>query len=497
MAGGKKGGGADGFQAMFDSDTSDEEDLGPAPSRQEEAAKASGTEAAPAKAADKEAAAEGDADDEEQKKRQQFEAMFDSDSDDEDFGPGDDGDDGEKEKDGATKKRLADLAKSVKKGQKGKASGGKKGQKGTKRQRDAEKAKEKAAKDKSAKKAKKAGEGEDGGALWDLMDSEDDGEGTADATDKAFIDDDGADLFDSSGDEGEGDAARHPAPQAEEAEEADEEDEVEARLKKRKARGRKRKEMDPAEKAHICRSILSRMEAAFDADNEALKGEQPAIHKLKLLGEVESIFSLRHMHETLLYEGCLNVLKSWLSPLPDWTLPNVKIRATLLRVLQLMKIRPVDDKLDKLKSSGIGKVVMFLYKVSDETPDNKRLCGEIIQEWSRPIFAQNDSYASNRLPDDIRENRTIRKKKKKKKKVRADGEAVDEVQKPIHRNRLRMPEPSQMDFKVQPASRVDFDKAKKIQSPEGSAERRYKAKFGKKKPPAAGGTKMSIEGRGM
>ncbi len=43
------------------------------------------------------------------------------------------------------------------------------------------------------------------------------------------------------------------------------------------------------------------MEAAFDADNEALKSEQPAIHKLKLLGEVEGIFSLRHMHETLLY----------------------------------------------------------------------------------------------------------------------------------------------------------------------------------------------------
>ncbi len=197
------------------------------------------------------------------------------------------------------------------------------------------------------------------------------------------------------------------------------------------------------------------------------------------------------------------MLKSWLSPLPDWTLPNVKIRATLLRVLHLMKIRPVDDKLDKLKSSGIGKVVMFLYKVSDETPDNKRLCGEIIQEWSRPIFAQNDSYASNRLPEDIRENRTIRKKKRKRKMhIGSGGEAevavAEEEQKPIHRNRLRMPEPSQMDFKVQPASRIDFDKAKKSRGgSDRSAENRYKEKFVKKKAPAASGTKMSIEGRGL
>ena len=443
--------------------------------------------------------------DEDEKKRKAFEDMFgDSDSDDDDdqdqdFGEASDLEERDEENEDSTKDnktvggetetvkgKLAKLAKQVKKGKKKKTQEA--GDKSylSKRQRDAALEKEKQRKEKAKKSADEA-------AMWDIMDSENDEEGEADETDKKFIDDDGAaDIFDSSGDEGDDVVA--DAPQAEEAEE-EEEDEVERRLQKRKARGRKRKELDPAEKQHICRSILSRMEAAYDADAEALKRDELSYHKLKLLGEVESVFSLKHMHETLLYEGCLNVLKSWLAPLPNWTLPVVKIRGAILRILKLMNIRAVDDKLDKLKSSGIGKVVMFLYKCSDETPDNKRICGEIIQAWSRPIFAQNDSYTQQRIGEDINENRLVRERPSKKLKRKKE---VEDVNAPIHRQRLRVPEPSRMDFKVQPASRVNFDKVKKEQSSEKSADKRYREKFAKKnKPNFSNSTKMSVEGRGM
>ena len=112
----------------------------------------------------------------------------------------------------------------------------------TKRQRAAENEKE--------NKKKKQKGSKDETALWDFVDSEDDGEGVEDADDKKFIDNDGADdLFESSGDEEEQDAGE--APQAEEAMEED--DEIERRIQQRKARGRKRKDLDPQEKAHICR----------------------------------------------------------------------------------------------------------------------------------------------------------------------------------------------------------------------------------------------------
>jgi hypothetical protein len=58
------------------------------------------------------------------------------------------------------------------------------------------------------------------------------------------------------------------------------------------------------------------------------------------------------------------VLKAWLEPLPDGTLPNSKVRSTVLRLLGQL---PVDcaqeDRKEQLKRSGLGRVIMFLYKV--------------------------------------------------------------------------------------------------------------------------------------
>ena len=107
--------------------------------------------------------------------------------------------------------------------------------------------------------------------------------------------------------------------------------------------------------------LLSRMDTAAENDIESNAKRQPAIEKIKMLDEVEEACIHRDLQRMLLNEGLLGVLKAWIEPLSDGTLPNIKIRTTVLRILQKL---PIDTGNDgdraNLKNSKIGSRVMFL-----------------------------------------------------------------------------------------------------------------------------------------
>lgn len=116
-------------------------------------------------------------------------------------------------------------------------------------------------------------------------------------------------------------------------------------------------------------SLLTRMEAAASNDLESNAQQKPAIEKLKMLEEVEEACIQREMQKLLMSEGLLGVLKSWIEPLPDATLPNIRIRESVLKILLKLPIDTADEMDRKnLKISQIGSRVMFLRSVGRNIP---------------------------------------------------------------------------------------------------------------------------------
>lgn len=147
------------------------------------------------------------------------------------------------------------------------------------------------------------------------------------------------------------------------------------------------------------------------------------------------------MKESFIDSGVMSAIKEWISPLPDKSLPALRIREELLRIL--MEVSPGGPggppglqadlgcpssssplqlpsvSQETLKHSGIGRAVMYLYKHPKESRSNKDLSLKLISEealllselvlapsssvdphsvflcpdeWSRPIFGLSSNY---------------------------------------------------------------------------------------------------------
>jgi hypothetical protein len=79
-----------------------------------------------------------------------------------------------------------------------------------------------------------------------------------------------------------------------------------------------------------------------------------------------------HLHKPMVHASPVlalprfrcTVLKAWIEPMPDGTLPNARIREFVLRLLHQLPVDcSLEDRKEQLKRSGLGRVVMFLFKL--------------------------------------------------------------------------------------------------------------------------------------
>ncbi|CAL5355690.1 unnamed protein product [Camellia sinensis] len=149
------------------------------------------------------------------------------------------------------------------------------------------------------------------------------------------------------------------APQAVEGEDNKEIDQL-FKSGKKKKKGEKSAE----EIALLVENVMAELEVVAEGV-ELIRQSKPAINKLKRLPLLkEVVLSMKQLHH-----GVLTLLKTWLEPLPDGSLPNINIRGAILRILT-----------DQLKKSGLGKVIMFL-KSDEETTANRRMTKDLVDKW--------------------------------------------------------------------------------------------------------------------
>ncbi|PAN32221.1 hypothetical protein PAHAL_5G472600 [Panicum hallii] len=345
--------------------------------------------------------------------------------------------------------------------------------------------------------------------LWDTIaggDSEDDQEGVRTVDDDNFIDDTGVDPADRYGSDNE----RHSPGRYAQAEEGEEDDEIERLFKGNKKK--KKNDRPRADIGLIVEQFIAEFEVAAEEDANLNRQSKPAINKLMKLPLLIDVLSKKNLQQEFLDHGVLTLLKNWLEPLPDGSMPNMNIRSA---VLKLLTDFPIDleqyDRREQLKKSGLGKVIMFLSKSDEETTANRKLAKELVDKWSRPIFNKSTRFEDMRRYDDERAPYRRPQMKKPSSSISGMESRDDDIDADFSqrksgqsssRQHASRPEASPLDFVIRPQSKIDPEQIRARAKQAVQDQRRLKMnkklqqlKAPKKKNLQA--SKLSVEGRGM
>ncbi|XP_021277345.1 protein IWS1 homolog 1 isoform X2 [Herrania umbratica] len=338
----------------------------------------------------------------------------------------------------------------------------------------------------------KLGKSEEVNEMWEWVNPENDQEGVRTMDDDDFIDDSGVDPADRYGSDNE---ARSPgdAPQAEED---DEDPEIKELFKMGKKR--KKNEKSPAEIALLVENVMAELEVTAEEDAELNRQGKPAINKLKKLPLLTEVLSKKQLQPEFLDHGVLTLLKNWLEPLPDGSLPNINIRAAILRILTDF---PIDleqhDRREQLKRSGLGKSRPIFNK-STRFEDMRNIDDDRVP-LRRPSVKRPANRAAAMESRDGDFDLDISRDHKSGRSSAGQHASRTESSSRLHASR---PEATPMDFVVRPQSKIDPDeiraRAKQVvqdQRRQKMTKKLHQLKAPKKKQLQA--TKLSVEGRGM
>ncbi|KAG7389078.1 hypothetical protein PHYPSEUDO_011347 [Phytophthora pseudosyringae] len=273
-------------------------------------------------------------------------------------------------------------------------------------------------------------------------------------------------------------------------------------------RSRAKLNLSPQEMEQITQEVLYRMDKAYADDLASIAERRPALEKIKFVGNALHVLRKIQFQPMLLDFDLLTIVKKWIQPLEDGTLPNVGLRTKMLEMVSKMPVFK-----EHLKRSGLGKVVMLLMKHPQETPENKELCRSLVERWSRAVFNKTLDFSklaeleAEKADNEVyrRRERARRQKKSKDKSRPTDrggnvfnARSADPNAKLDVSERAELPEQLHIDFLLRPQSKIDMNavQAKKA-DPDSRKARLAKrmqeiARPGRKTKRATG---VSIEGR--
>ncbi|XP_055369682.1 protein IWS1 homolog isoform X4 [Betta splendens] len=283
-------------------------------------------------------------------------------------------------------------------------------------------------------------------------------------------------------------------------------------LAKRKAmNNRKRRHRDGgtfiSDADDLVSAMITKMNEAAEEDRTLNSQKKPALKKLTLLPQVVMHLKKQDLKETFIDSGVMSAIKEWISPLPDKSLPALRIREELLRILQ--ELPSVSQ--ETLKHSGIGRAIMFLYKHPKESRSNKDLALKLINEWSRPIFGLTSNYKG--MTREERQQRDLDQQMPQRRRLSSGGQTPRrDLEKQLTGEekalrpgdpgfcaRARVPMPSNKDYVVRPKWNVEVESNRSGYKKGISLLEKHKRRFAeeRKMRRPQGAVKISIEGNRM
>ncbi|KAL7298461.1 hypothetical protein TKK_0008249 [Trichogramma kaykai] len=142
----------------------------------------------------------------------------------------------------------------------------------------------------------------------------------------------------------------------------------------------------PSESDDKLARLISDMRAAYSKDLSLVDKCQPATCVQAMLPRLISELptSQDDLHSALEHDF-LSVLRDWISPFPDGSLPGSTIRES---VLELLREYDQHYEIDRyyLKRSRIGQAVAILYTRKEETEENKSRAKVLIYQWAAQFY---------------------------------------------------------------------------------------------------------------
>lgn len=147
-------------------------------------------------------------------------------------------------------------------------------------------------------------------------------------------------------------------------------------------RERKNKKLGNDELDVYLSSIVEKMRKANLEDRNSNKEQRPATEKLSLVEDLYRKLINRDYQKELLEKDVLSVIRTWLEPLPDRSLPNIEIRRGMLEALMHMKV-----DVAHLRQSGVGKIVNFYSFNPKEEKAVRKLAKNLVQKWTKLVLS--------------------------------------------------------------------------------------------------------------